>query len=115
MLQETSNEFIAITDDDCEVATDWIAEMVKALNFDAKVGAVFGCVEAGEHDQKAGFIPIAHFEQPQLLKTITQKTQLRGMGACMGLRRSVWKKVSYFDEMLGPGQNLKRQVITISL
>lgn len=106
-ISEINNNLIAITDDDCEVAPNWLAEMVNAFTQNSRIGAVFGNVEAAEYDAMQGFIPVYERESPLLVTSMKQKNQARGIGACMGLRRDVWEAVHYFDEGLGTGGKFK--------
>ncbi len=106
-ISSSLNEIIAITDDDCEVPSDWLMGIVAAFKFDPKIGLVFGNVHAGIYDVNAGFIPTYVRQEPFLARHINQKNQVRGIGACMALKRSVWKIVHGFDPQLGPGGKLR--------
>jgi glycosyltransferase involved in cell wall biosynthesis len=102
-IKQAPHELIAITDDDCEVPVNWLQEMVKALEIDNNLGAVFGNVVAGEFDPAQGFIPTHIINKPYLATSIKQKNKVRGISANMGLRKSIWAKVHGFDSMLGAG------------
>ncbi len=102
-VNQSKTELIAITDDDCEVPDNWLQEMVKALSTNPLIGVVFGSVLPGKHDGSAGFIPTYNCKVPILASDIQQKNSVRGIGACMGIRQSIWRVVNRFDEMLGPG------------
>jgi GT2 family glycosyltransferase len=102
-VNQSKHEYIAITDDDCEVPANWLQEMVKALTVNPAIGVVFGSVLPGKHDDSAGFIPTYNCKAPILARHIKQKNAVRGIGACMGIKRSIWREVKGFDEMLGPG------------
>lgn len=106
-ISNSKNELIAITDDDCEVPNNWLQEMVNAFNADPRIGAVYGNVLAGNYNQELGFIPTYIRSSPFLANDIRQKNKLRGMSACMGLKRSVWELIHGFDQMLGTGAILK--------
>lgn len=96
----SQGEIIAITDDDCEVPPNWVAELVAAFHRDERIGVVFGNVVAAPHDSNAGFVPSYTRCEPRLIERLHPRT---GIGACMGVRRSAWDALGGFDELLGPG------------
>jgi len=102
-ITESQTEFIAIIDDDCEASTRWLRNLVSALLIDQRIGVVFGNVTPGSHDGTKGFIPAYIRKRPLLVRNLSEKHRVEGMGACMGLRRAVWQDLRGFDEMLGPG------------
>jgi GT2 family glycosyltransferase len=106
-IADAQGEIIAITDDDCEVSSNWLRELVAAFVADSRIGIVFGNVVPGPHDSRAGFIPAYIREEPFLARCIDEKHEVDGVGACMGLRRSVWKDLGGFDQMLGAGAPLR--------
>ncbi len=106
-IQNTQSEFIALTDDDCEAPTYWLEELAAAFALDHRIGIIFGNVEAGPHDSKAGFIPTYVCPGPFLASHMRRKHLTNGISACMGMRRSVWQKLGGFDEMLGAGSLFK--------
>lgn len=107
LIREARSEFIAITDDDCEVPEDWIHQMVAALQVNSRIALTFGNVLAAEHDHEAGFIPAYTPRKPFLARSMRDKNQIHGIGACMGLRRSMWQNLGGFDQMLGTGAPFK--------
>jgi GT2 family glycosyltransferase len=106
-IDAASGELIALTDDDCEVATDWLQEIAAAFALDRRIGIVFGNVLPAPHDRRAGFVPACVSEQPFLARSVRQKVRVEGMGACMAVRRNTWEALGGFDEMLGAGAPLK--------
>ncbi len=102
-IRHSETELIAMTDDDCEVASDWLESMVTAFQVDEHIGVVLGNVLAHEHDTSSGFIPAYVCTEPYLAHTIRQKHRIEGIGACMGVRRSVWKQLHGFDSQFGAG------------
>lgn len=106
-ISYADTEFIAITDDDCEVPPEWLKELVAAFEVDERIAIVFGEVIAGPHDSSLGFIPTYECHRPFLATNIWQKNQVRGITACAGVRRSIWEKVGKFDSHTGPGSYFK--------
>lgn len=106
-ITDAQGELIAITDDDCEVSSNWLRELVAVFAADSRIGIVFGNVVPGPHNDAAGFIPAYVREGPFLACRLSEKHEVDGVGACMGLRRSVWKELGGFDQMLGVGAPLQ--------
>ena len=106
-ISATQSQFIAITDDDCEVPTHWIRELVSSFAVDHRIGIIFGNTLAASHDRTAGFIPAYIRSEPFLARGIHEKNRVEGISACMGLRRNLWQILGGFDEMLGAGSPFK--------
>ena len=106
-IRNARSEFIALTDDDCEVTSNWLRELVRAFSVDSRIGVVFGNVLAGSHDPDAGFITAYVRTEPYLARSIGEKLEVEGISGCMGIRQSTWRVLSGFDEMLGVGGPLK--------
>ena len=100
-------EFIAMTDDDCEVPHDWLERMTEALTSDRNIGVVFGNVVTGPHDTAAGFISAYERKSAFVATSMRDKPKVEGIGACMGIRKSVWQALGGFDEMLGAGSRFE--------
>jgi GT2 family glycosyltransferase len=106
-IHRAQTEFIAMTDDDCEVQKDWLREMAAAFAIDPRIGVVFGNVLPGPHDIVLGFVPAYVANKPRIARNMREKHLVEGMGCCMGLRRGLWQVLGGFDEMLGPGAAFK--------
>jgi GT2 family glycosyltransferase len=102
-IRDVAGDFVAITDDDCEVPADWTQRVVDALESDARIAIVFGNVVPAPFDAAAGFIPGYVRTEAFLADDPGKKAAIDGIGACMALRRSAWEALGGFDEMLGPG------------
>jgi glycosyltransferase involved in cell wall biosynthesis len=106
-IAEATTELVAITDDDCEVASDWLAEIERAFELDPRIAIVFGNVLAGPHDSHAGFMPAYQTYEPVLARSLRDKNRIQGVGASMAIRRSCWLALGGFDETLGAGARLR--------
>jgi len=96
-------ERIAFTDDDCTACPGWLAELCRGFDVDARVGVVLGNVIEGPHDRGAEFIPSYVRKGSFLARSITDKHNVEGIGACMALRKSAWASLGGFDPLLGAG------------
>jgi glycosyltransferase involved in cell wall biosynthesis len=99
----TSAPVVAMTDDDCEVASDWIREVRRVFGRDPRTSLAFGSVLAAPHDASRGFIPSCPVADEIVGTRLRDKVRLDGMGACMAMRRDVWQAFGGFDELLGAG------------
>lgn len=106
-ISNAKSELIAITDDDCQAHNNWAKEIVAALEQDKRIGVVFGNVLPSPYDRTSGFITSYFIDSPFLAHGLYEKHRVEGIGACMGLRRSVWQALGGFDNMLGAGAPLK--------
>ena len=106
-ISGAQSEFIAITDDDCEVPTNWLRDLVAALAVDSRIGIVYGSVLSGPHDRAVGFVPAYLPTKAYLAHSLGELHLMGGISACMGLRRSLWQALGGFDAMLGAGAPFK--------
>ena len=109
-VKEAEGDIIAFTDDDCVVSEDWLEKIAITLDrITTDSIIVFGSVKPAKHDARRGFIPAnkiryAEFKGPLSIK----KVGTGGiMQANMVVRKNFFEKVGYFDEVLGPGGELK--------
>ncbi len=101
-IENSQTEFVAITDDDCEVSENWLENMIEAFKADEKIGIVYGKVEPGRTDDP-GFITTYIEDSSYISRSIYDAKSLRGLSANMGIRKSVWQMLNGFDPMLGAG------------
>jgi len=104
-IRQTMGEIIAITDDDCVVASDWIEKIVSVFELHPDAAIVLGDVIPGEHDPSKELIPGCRSRNRKYLGALSMKKGI-GMGANMSVKRWVFEKVGYFDESMGPGTRL---------
>jgi GT2 family glycosyltransferase len=101
-LARARGQIIACTDDDCVVASDWLALITAPFADRPQVAVVFGRVDAGPHDPQAGFVP-AYQPQREGERRSLRGLAPDGMGACMAVRRSAILALGGFDPTIGPG------------
>jgi GT2 family glycosyltransferase len=102
-IAASQTELIGITDDDCDVARDWLPGLAGAFVCDPRVGVVFGDVRPMPHDAATGFVPCYVRDEAFLARSLVDKANVDGMGACMALRRRIWVELGGFDERFGAG------------
>jgi glycosyltransferase involved in cell wall biosynthesis len=100
-LRRARSEFVAFTDDDCEVSEGWLEAMQAVLEEHEDAAAVFCAVRPGPHDASAGFVPGFECDGTQVFRRFSRR--LRGMGAGLAVRRQILIDLGGFDEELGPG------------
>ena len=94
---------IAMTDDDCVVATDWLERLVALFRDNAECMLVFGNFVAAPHDWRREFIPSAVFDRPATHSGRHYRFLDHGCGGNMAARRELFTQLGGFDERLGAG------------
>jgi GT2 family glycosyltransferase len=91
-LEQVDTRFVAITDDDCFVGEDWLANMANRLRLDPEA-VVTGRVEAAGEEMIIVVTSTAHaiYNRPRLKYDSMS-------GGNMGTSITVLKKVGFFDE-----------------
>jgi len=101
------SDLVIMTDDDCEVAPDWIDQMAAPFLQHPHVGIVFCDVVAAPYDRRAGFVPVSLSAHPLLIEDLAHWQTCDGVnigiGAGMAIRRSVAEAIGGFDTLFGPG------------
>ncbi|MCC6590031.1 MAG: glycosyltransferase [Bryobacterales bacterium] len=101
--RSTEAPLIAFTDDDCEVTEGWLDRTAEAFLRNPRVGVVYGNVQAARYDRTAGLVPAYRVGRLHTVWRVEDKTEVEGIGACMALRRDLWRSIGGFDELLGTG------------
>ena len=91
-LEQVETRFVAITDDDCFVETEWLEQMVAHLRQHPE-GIVTGRVEAAGDDM----IVVVTSREPAIYRKPRLKFDSMS-GGNMGTSMSVFKRVGFFDE-----------------
>jgi len=102
-MRETKGTVVAITDDDCTVPSNWLETFASIFAAHPKVAVAFCCVESGEHDRTAGFVPDYVRTGDRMLTTAHDARHVQGLGAGIAVRRKAIEEIGGFDPMLGPG------------
>jgi len=108
-IKQTIGEIIAVTDDDCVVAQDWIEKIITFFALHSDAAIVLGDVIPGKYDPSEEIIPMCRSRNRKYLGTLSMKRGI-GMGANMAVKRWVFEKVGWFDESLGTGARLKASI-----
>lgn len=95
---------IAFTDDDCYVASDFLARVVAAFEEDLRLGWVSGRVEL--HDPSDAAITINRSQTPRSFASKVYLYTDDVIGANLSFRRGVMNVVCGYDELLGAGAPL---------
>jgi hypothetical protein len=106
-IASTTGQYIACTDDDCIVPTDWIEKIVKAFEEQRDGELLYGQVLPAypEGDGEA-LTPMLRIYEPERLDRVNG-FRVFGMTANFAARRSVFERTGTFDEVLGAGGRLK--------
>ena len=107
-IRETSGEIIAFTDDDCIAPTDWLDRVLGAFAAEPVSELMYGQVllPAALAD-KPDDVPTLPIAEPWTLNRARSGFVIYGMGANFAAKRSLFKRIGGFDEVLGGGGPLK--------
>ena len=100
---EARNALVAMTDDDCRVAADWLEQVESCFQESASIGLVFGRVNPGVFDIETGLIPTFVPRDEQTINDLSHWKGHFGMGANMAFRRQAVVEIGFFERKLGAG------------
>ena len=112
-MRETEGEIIAFLDDDCTVGPDWLTQAAHAFGRHPRAELVVGELrrfdDLGEWAEN-GWIPVRHYGKEfevgvadGLRVRLRIWGNLMGNAACMFVRRSLVKRIGFFDLQMGGG------------
>jgi O-antigen biosynthesis protein len=103
-LELARGEFLALTDDDVEVSSDWLRQGTSELLNDRRTAIVFGLLQACPHEPSEAFVPVFVPSQSKTLSTRRQMLLPRvGMGGNMFARKAAVVAAGGWDACIGPG------------
>jgi len=106
-IRETSGELLAFTDDDCIAPTGWLTSVANAFAAEADGELLYGQVQVpAVLADRADDVPTLDIQNPWKLNR-QRPFLLYGMGANFAARRSLFRRIGLFDEVLGGGGPLK--------
>jgi glycosyltransferase involved in cell wall biosynthesis len=111
--QYARGKYLALTDDDCEIASDCLSAYVAAFDADPRLAVVFGDVTAAPFDRTRQHIPQCRIETSKticspddflLIPARRRAPWLNfGMGANMAISAAALEEINGWDECIGPG------------
>jgi GT2 family glycosyltransferase len=106
--------FLALTDDDCEMAPDCLSTVVNVFQSDPEVAIIFGDVAAASHDSAQDQIPICRIYESKTIRRTSEFLRIPvqrsaawinfGIGANMAIRSAALNAVEGWDPCIGPGE-----------
>ncbi|WP_119169277.1 glycosyltransferase family 2 protein [Algihabitans albus] len=103
-IQASLGDYILFTDDDCLVATDWLASAIRVMQTEPSIGLAGGQVRLhNSRDLPETIKPSPDLERPN------GSADLHGLllGCNMVIRRSVLDEIGLFDPRFGAGSRFK--------
>jgi glycosyltransferase involved in cell wall biosynthesis len=106
-IASTTGLYIAFTDDDCIVPSDWIEKIANAFDEQRDGELIYGQVLPAFPDGGGDVLtPLLQIHKPERLDR-ANGFRVFGMGANFATRRSLFERAGTFDEALGGGGPLK--------
>ncbi|MCP5111666.1 MAG: glycosyltransferase family 2 protein [bacterium] len=100
-------DLLLFTDDDCTVPPDWLGRARAAFSLNSRIGMILGNVAVAGPPNAEGFVTGHNGVWSALAKSSWDRPSIEALGACMGLRREVWKQLGGLDEVLGAGSRFR--------
>jgi glycosyltransferase involved in cell wall biosynthesis len=95
-------EVIAITDDDCVVPKGWAGAYLARFRAAPELSMIFASIHAAD-GMGEGWIPTYEPLVVGPIRPSIEITRSLGLSANMAVRRSAFRTIAPFDELLGPG------------
>lgn len=106
-IKASTGNIIAFTDDDCIVARHWAEAVMLEFEKDKDTMAVYGKVPpVFDGAQARKMLAIRLKDNRQEYRKLVNPWEFQS-GNNMALRREVFEAIGYFDELLGPGAELR--------
>jgi glycosyltransferase involved in cell wall biosynthesis len=105
-IQAACGKWIAITDDDCEASSDWLAVIAEYFESGQGIGVVGGSLIVPPREHKIGVCPGLEPEETLYDSTKNPQQPPPGwdwVGANFAITSELAARVGPFDECLGPG------------
>ncbi len=110
-LNAARAELVAMTDDDCDVPSNWLERMVNALNQHPCAAIVYCDVVAAPHDSAKGWILINVSPESREITSLQAWNDAggasAGIGAGMAVRRTAIQHIGNIDAHLGAGGHFR--------
>jgi glycosyltransferase involved in cell wall biosynthesis len=102
-IAQARGPLIAFTDDDCEVAPNWLEIIASTFAARPEVDLICGAVRAAPFDSASGFIPSFEPQAEYLITSPWLKWREKGIAANVAMREAIFERAGKFDPLLGPG------------
>jgi glycosyltransferase involved in cell wall biosynthesis len=112
-LPHARGQYLALTDDDCEMAPDCLSAFVAAFEADPHLAIIFGDVQPVS-EKTEGYIPDCTVRETKTISRPADFLKIRirrgegwnnfGIGANMAIRAAAVRNIEGWDSFLGPGE-----------
>lgn len=101
-INHAKGSIIAVTDDDCVVAKDWVERIVAFFNTYPDAAVIFGDVIPGESSTSGVLCPWYNAANKKY-RGVFALIDIVGLGANMAIKKELINKFGVFDENIGAG------------